>query len=1100
MGNKQGKSINAKNELQNENSIKANIYNEYTENILWLDKKVNEAENSIYQSLLIEKKRFKLSTFTDIKDCISKLKQIKFEKTYLLISGALSKEFFIEFEKIIGEIKINPIIIIFTSSRKLKLIKQNILSLDNFNLFDINLVFDDFDKIISKFESQNEYMPNLIDSPIIYEPNDNSFSFEYIKELKDLIFPLSFIEFMEIPNKNEIIEFNHFLLDNYYKEMSNLIEQLLVDVKIPIQILVKFWLRAYSLESNFYREMNYSLRRKLGNDFDIYIKTLYQGLLTKSINPFIEQILYRGSKINKKELDYINNSLKNKKEDLPGCICYNKAFLSASIDKDIALGFMLRNKLDENEEYVLYIFKRGEQLDKENATNADIQQFADKDEKEILFFPFSCFEINRIENDIMFGDQYFCIYLSYIGKYKSKIDKSEKIPETNFAKNILGSNILEKLELNKEINKNKFDFNIEKYITKEQRINSIIAIYSIGQDDLNKKIQIINCGDNNKNEIEQKCIIYFDNKKIDFSFYYIFDKPGKYKFTFEFNDFLTNANYLFYECDRLTSINFEKFKTNYIKDMSDMFNGCCKLEILDLSNFKTGDVLNMKNMFKGCNSLKYLDLSSFDTNNVEDMSEMFSNCNSLNFLNLSSFKTKNVKSMYRMFYNCKSLFFINLSSFESDNINNISEMFCECTSFNSLDLSNFEITNKINTENMFKNCSYFAALKNDFISEISDSALKSSIEKSSKEFLSNESSIIKEHIKLLRKNEKYANIPILYQSIEDFISKIKQINIMLIGETSEGKNELIKIFNSEKEEKNNISRKILLFDIEGININNASKILKNVELMINESNKEFEFAIHFIWFCVSGIKIDDYLKDILKELIYKYEENIPIFLIYLKMDENDDYNKMNEYLNKLYINKKIELIPFVIKDSIVDELIIKTKNKFKDLLYLNIHKNINNCIMEIVCNHIETIEPAKDLNDLPSSISNYFEKLLGNKNEIKVYLSKASKNMLSYCKRAIDTDEINNYIKIFKKEKLKLKITDEKNKSINIENIDDDLNKELKKIYSKISETFYQVEFKEEIFKCFINLIKKEIEAIILENLRNLKMEEFNTLIDKIKI
>ena len=82
MGNKQQKTIK-NNEDVNDllKKQKTNkLYNDYNENILWLDKNVNNLENSFYQSLIMEKNTFKLSTFTEIKDCISKLKQIKFEK------------------------------------------------------------------------------------------------------------------------------------------------------------------------------------------------------------------------------------------------------------------------------------------------------------------------------------------------------------------------------------------------------------------------------------------------------------------------------------------------------------------------------------------------------------------------------------------------------------------------------------------------------------------------------------------------------------------------------------------------------------------------------------------------------------------------------------------------------------------------------------------------------------------------------------------------------------------------------------------------------------------------------------------------------------
>jgi hypothetical protein len=62
------------------------------------------------------------------------------------------------------------------------------------------------------------------------------------------------------------------------------------------------------------------------------------------ISPFIDQKLYRGAKIKKDELEYINNSLKNKKDDLPGCLCYSKSFLSSSLDEEVAFCFMKKKK------------------------------------------------------------------------------------------------------------------------------------------------------------------------------------------------------------------------------------------------------------------------------------------------------------------------------------------------------------------------------------------------------------------------------------------------------------------------------------------------------------------------------------------------------------------------------------------------------------------------------------------------------------------------------------------------------------------------------------------------------------------------------------
>ena len=75
-----------------------------------------------------------------------------------------------------------------------------------------------------------------------------------------------------------------------------------------------------------------------------------------------------------------------------------------------------------------YIFEKGEEIDIENASNAEISEFSFySNEKEILFFPFSCFEIMKIETNKEGDIEYSKIYLSYIGKYKTKINLNQKI-------------------------------------------------------------------------------------------------------------------------------------------------------------------------------------------------------------------------------------------------------------------------------------------------------------------------------------------------------------------------------------------------------------------------------------------------------------------------------------------------------------------------------------------------------------------------------------------------------------------------------------------------------------------------------------------------
>ena len=296
------------------------IYEEYQKvNILWVDKNVNEGENMEYQNKIQKIKQIKLFPFTNINDCITELKKIKFEKTFIIISGSLSLDFFKEMKKQenINKIKVIPEIIIFTSYKRFEQIKINSYN-ENFILFDNNLIYCDFDPVKKQLQKKQIYKPNKTNQKENSTTNGEvSFTFEYIKDPSELRLPLYYKDFIDYPNKNEITDFNHFLLDNFSSncpEMKKLITQLLLNINIPCEILVKYWLRAYTSESDFYKKMNDYLIRQLGNDYDTYIKVVYNALHINSIVPSEKKILYRGAKISIKEI--LNNILTLEKKNM----------------------------------------------------------------------------------------------------------------------------------------------------------------------------------------------------------------------------------------------------------------------------------------------------------------------------------------------------------------------------------------------------------------------------------------------------------------------------------------------------------------------------------------------------------------------------------------------------------------------------------------------------------------------------------------------------------------------------------------------------------------------------------------------------------------
>ena len=118
-------------------------------------------------------------------------------------------------------------------------------------------------------------------------------------------------------------------------EGSGLADFLSYKIKIPFYLYSKIFLRLYTLESDFYKDLNKSLRNSNFSDFNQFIFTLYNGLNRKFIQDCHDKELYRFSKITKNEYDSILNS---------SCrLVLARTFLSFSKDKHVAEHFRLKN-------------------------------------------------------------------------------------------------------------------------------------------------------------------------------------------------------------------------------------------------------------------------------------------------------------------------------------------------------------------------------------------------------------------------------------------------------------------------------------------------------------------------------------------------------------------------------------------------------------------------------------------------------------------------------------------------------------------------------------------------------------------------------------
>ncbi len=432
-------------ESNNDKSLKSNII------LVWIDKKVNNNENMNYQKEFRNINNLELNCFETVYEGINFLKKIEFKRTIIITSGSIYSEFINEFKKNINELRIAPRIIIFTSNKSNYINKSSSILPINHTFYNAGGVVDYFGPVKEFILSKKSYQNNIIEQSIFQREKIDKFNFEYISDKNQLILPLFFPEYIKVPTEVEIQFFNKYMLKYYdnFDEIKYLYSQLVEVSEIPVEILSKFWIRSYTAESDFYRDMNKNLQKNKIKNYLPFIQMVYEAIKKKSLKPIYDRKLYRGTLLSKKEFDKIQNYMSKKIDGLPGAIVYGRSFFSFTDNENVAQSFKNRKKanMKSNEMVGLFIIEQSTG-EKSCTGNASIKEFSYfKGESEILFFPFSSFEIKKIQK---INEQEFIIILNYLGKYDSLFQGEDpklllqKVPEgSKIAKQIFLSNILD---------------------------------------------------------------------------------------------------------------------------------------------------------------------------------------------------------------------------------------------------------------------------------------------------------------------------------------------------------------------------------------------------------------------------------------------------------------------------------------------------------------------------------------------------------------------------------------------------------------------------------------------------------------------------------
>ena len=425
--------------------------------LIWIDAKVNNNENTKYQTRLKKDYGLNIETYDKAENGINALEKIQFESIFVITSGTIYPEFLGYMKRTFTELRVVPFSIIFTTSTKAFIDKHKndeIGQLYNKTFYNRGGVVDKFSKVINFIE---EIYSNL-DSFITNDKYKGIFT----KNYKDLIvfekvgirlqLPSFYkdIYYNEHINYNELNNFTKFFLQNFCsnKEVEKLLKPLILFKEVPEEIISKYWARAYTYETPFYSIMNKSLMRKEYKEYEIYIKLLYKGLALDSYRPQFGSTISRGTKLEISEINYLKSIAGTEQ------IIYNRSFLSFSLNKEKSI------KFESNQERIVKI---DEELDSSSFANppkkGDTKSFSvliqlsnineeDKNkylissaqlydisrytkEEEVLIFPFTGFEVTDWETTTFdYNDKetegtcfYFKFSQSYYDKIKEEYDE-----------------------------------------------------------------------------------------------------------------------------------------------------------------------------------------------------------------------------------------------------------------------------------------------------------------------------------------------------------------------------------------------------------------------------------------------------------------------------------------------------------------------------------------------------------------------------------------------------------------------------------------------------------------------------------------------------
>ena len=397
---------------------------------------------------------YTINEYNNIKDSMDFIRTLSFNETIIIVSDNLFTGFVDKFQQNIADITIIPKIIAFGPNCPYKKDtpefyrsgghKQTFIQLKSF--------LDNEQKNDIFYPIQNYY-----GNPT-KKPDEELLLFLEIQKREDLVLPMFYKQLLAKSNYNDNKNFIKTIYDEYKgdKKYFDVLKQIISVKDIPVQLLSKYYIRIYTIEGFFYKNIKIDLldnNPKKFNKYCPFIQTLYEGLEKKALDICKNPVLYSAQLLSDKQVSIIKNFKNNyinrtdRLQNFPFSVLFSKSFLSFSKDIEIAKKFL---SLGKNGKNAILILEKDLNNNIYLHSHADISKLSEsRKENEALFFPFSAFAIKEfIEKK---GNEPHILKLKYLGKYiddfkdnKRNINMEQNLPNNNFKNLFLKSGLIDK--------------------------------------------------------------------------------------------------------------------------------------------------------------------------------------------------------------------------------------------------------------------------------------------------------------------------------------------------------------------------------------------------------------------------------------------------------------------------------------------------------------------------------------------------------------------------------------------------------------------------------------------------------------------------------